>query len=66
MAYAMTKEEFVTYKDNKTIRRIEAVLDAADDLTALGTDYAAGSTAVVADTGAPVYMLNTSGVWKEI
>ena len=66
MAYAITKEEFVTFENNKTVHRIEAVLDSADDLTALGTDYAAGSTAIVADAGSPVYMLNASGQWKEI
>ena len=45
---------------------IMAVLDSADDLVALGNDYGASSVALVADKGAPVYMLNASGVWKEI
>ncbi len=45
---------------------IEAILDAESDLEALGTDYAPGSVAMVADTGAPVYMMNASGQWKEI
>ena len=42
------------------------MLDSVDDLASLGTDYAPGSVAIVADKGAPVYMLNASGVWKEI
>lgn len=45
---------------------IMAVLDSVDDLVALGNDYGASSVAFVADKGAPVYMLNASGVWKEI
>ena len=45
---------------------IMAVLDSDDDLVALGNDYGASSVALVADKGAPVYMLNASGVWKEI
>ena len=45
---------------------ITAVLDSAADLNALSTDWAPGSVAVVADTGVPCYMLNASGVWKEI
>ena len=45
---------------------ITAVLDSADDLAALGTDYSPGSVAMVADKGVPSYMLNASGDWKEI
>ena len=45
---------------------IMAVLDSDDDLAALGNNYGASSVAIVADKGAPVYMLNASGVWKEI
>ena len=45
---------------------IMAVLDSVDDLAALGNNYGASSVAIVAVKGAPVYMLNASGVWKEI
>lgn len=45
---------------------IMAVLDSGDDLVALGNNYAPGSVAIVADKGTPAYMLNASGVWKEI
>lgn len=45
---------------------IEAVLDSQSDLVALGTDYAPGSLAVVAASGAPVFMLNASSEWKEL
>ena len=45
---------------------IMAVLDSDDDLAALGNNYGASSVAIVADKGAPVYILNASGVWKEI
>ena len=45
---------------------IMAVLDSDDDLVTLGNNYGASSVAIVADKGAPVFMLNASGVWKEI
>ena len=45
---------------------ITAVLDSASDLTALGTNYAPGSVAMVAGSGGAVYMMNASGVWKEL
>ena len=45
---------------------IMAVLDSDDDLAALGNNYGASSVAIVADKGAPVYMLIASGVWMEI
>ena len=45
---------------------IMAVLDSDDDLVALGNNYGTSSVAIVADKGTPVYMLNASGVWKEI
>ena len=40
--------------------------DAAADLDALGTTWAPGSVAMVADKGVPSYVLNASHVWKEI
>lgn len=45
---------------------IEAILDAESDLAALGTDYAPGSVAMVADTGSAVFVINASGQWKKI
>ena len=63
MAYKIIRCENNTYQLGT---EIEAVLDSIDDLASLGTDYAPGSVAIVADKGAPVYMLNASGVWKEI
>ena len=63
MAYKIIRDENNKYQLG---REIEAVLDSTADLDALGTDYCPGSVALVADKGAPVYMLNASGVWKEI
>ena len=63
MAYKIIRDENNKYQMG---REITAVLDAVSDLDSLGTDYCPGSVAIVADKGAPVYMLNASGVWKEI
>lgn len=63
MAYKIIKNMAYQYQ---TGQEITAILDSASDLTALGTSYAPGSIAIVADSGAPTYMLNASGVWKEI
>ena len=63
MAYKIIRDENNKYQLG---REIEAVLDSTADLGALGTDYSPGSVAIVADKGAPVYMLNASGAWKEI
>ena len=63
MAYKIIRDENNKYQLG---REIEAVLDSTADLDALGTGYCPGSVAIVADKGAPVYMLNASGVWKEI
>ena len=41
------------------------VLDSAADSANL-PDCAPGSTAMVADVGGPVYMVNASGEWKEL
>lgn len=64
--YSITDRKFVIRKDGKAVFRIEAVLDSAADLQSLGTDYAPGSTAVVADSTAKVYMMNASGEWREL
>lgn len=45
---------------------ITALLDSASDLSSVGTDWAPGSFAVIADKGLPTYVLNASGEWKEI
>ena len=63
MAYKIIRSKFYQYQ---TGTEITAILDAASDLTVLGTDYAPGSIAIVADSGAATYMLNASGTWKEI
>lgn len=66
MAYSITKRTLVRYQDGHEIVEITAVLDSVSDLAALGTDYAPGSIAMVADKGVPSYILNVSGQWKEI
>lgn len=63
MAYKIIRDEWNKYQLG---REITAVLDAIDDLASLGTDFAPGSVAIVADKGATSYMLNASGAWKEI
>ena len=63
MAYKIIRDENNKYQMG---REITAILDAVSDLDSLGTDYCPGSVAMVADSGAPVYMLNASGEWKEI
>lgn len=60
MAYCIVE------KKNKGRYEITAILDSAADLDDLGTNYAPGSVAIVADRGAPTYMLNASKLWKEI
>lgn len=63
MAYKIIRDKRNKYQLGS---EIEAVLDSTADLDDLGTDYCPGSVAIVADKGAPVYMLNASGEWKEI
>ena len=63
MAYRIIRE----YKNQyQTGTEITAILDSTDDLTSLGSDYAPGSIAIVADSGVPSYMLNASLEWKRI
>ena len=66
MAYSITKRTLVRYQNGHEIVEITAVLDSVSDLASLGTDFAPGSIAMVADKGVPTYMLNASGEWKEI
>ena len=66
MAYSIVKNILASVENGKEVREITAILDAVSDLDSLGTHYCPGSVAMVADSGAPVYMLNASGVWKEI
>ena len=63
MAYKIIRDENNKYQMG---REITAILDAVSDLDSLGTEFCPGSVAMVADSGAPVYMLNASGAWKEI
>ena len=66
MAYSINKMILYRYQNGKEIVEITAVLDSVSDLASLGTDFAPGSIAMVADKGVPSYMLNASGEWKEI
>lgn len=66
MAYEIIERESLGTLDGERDHRITAVLDSASDLTALGTNYAPGSVAMVADSGAPTFILNASQEWKEI
>lgn len=63
MSYKIIRDENNKYQMG---REITAVLDSVSDLASLGTDFAPGSIAMVADKGVPSYMLNASGEWKEI
>ena len=63
MAYKIIRDESNKYQMG---REITAVLDSVSDLSSLGTNFAPGSIAMVADKGVPSYMLNVSGQWKEI
>ena len=60
MAYAIVASKWLGDK-----RYIEAVLDSADDLAALGSGYAPDSRAIVAEGGA-AYMTDASGQWQEL
>ena len=60
MAYAITARHWMGDKEY-----IEAVLDSADDLAALGDGYAPDSRAIVAEGGA-AYMTDASGHWQEL
>jgi len=63
MAYRIVQKEF---NPNTGKNLVEIVLDSDSDLSEVGTDYSPGSIAVVADSGAPSYMLNASEEWKEL
>ena len=63
MAYRIIRSE---WNGRQVGREIVAVLDSAEDLDALGSDYAPGSAALVADRDGAVYLMNASGVWKEM
>ncbi|MBE6993402.1 MAG: hypothetical protein E7423_01980 [Ruminococcaceae bacterium] len=60
MAYAITASKWLGDK-----KYIEAVLDSASDLAALGDGYAPDSRAIVAEGGA-AYMTDASGHWQEL
>lgn len=63
MAYSIIQRITNKYQ---TGDEITAVLDTADDLALLGTEYPPGSIAMVADKGVKSFMLNASHEWKEI
>lgn len=44
---------------------ITALLDSAEDLDALGTNWHPGSMAMVAASGGAVYLLSPSKEWEE-
>lgn len=62
MAYKIIRT--ATYEEQTGVE-ITAILDTAGELDALGTNWAPGSIAFVADSGLPTYVLNASGEWKE-
>ena len=68
MAYKIIKTAYQNGEISLSKHReiITAILDTTEDLAAVGTDYSPGSVAMVADKGVPSYMLNASGMWKEI
>ena len=63
MAFKIIRDEL---NNEQPGREIVAILDSASDLTALGANYAPGSVAMVAGSGAPTFILNASQEWKEI
>lgn len=67
MAYKILSSETVAMESGAK-PQITAVLDSADDLEGLKAsgEYHPGSTAVVAASGLPAYMVNASGEWKAV
>lgn len=45
---------------------VTILLDSAAELANIGTNWAPGSFAVIADTGMPTYVLNASKEWKAV
>ena len=63
MAWRITNRE--TKGVDGDVPQVVIVCDAESDVSDLPTTYAAGSIAVVADSGLPVYLLNASGTWAD-
>ena len=63
MAWRITNRE--TKGVDGDVPQVVIVCDAESDVSDLPTTYAAGSIAVVADEGMPVYVLNASGTWAD-
>lgn len=53
-----------TKNRHQTSREIVAILDTDADLNDLGTNFTAGSMAIVAKQGGNTYMMNASGKWE--
>lgn len=66
MGYYIADRAFMegVYSGEKDFR-IFAVLDSDADLSALGTNWAPGSIALVADKDGATYMMSPGGEWKE-
>ena len=63
MAYAITNETIEGVVGNKS--QVTIIMESASDVSNLPTTFAAGSIAIVADEGLPVYMLGVDGAWHE-
>ena len=63
MAYKIIEAKLADMNNGSPLYKVKAILDAAADLTSLGTGYAAGSRAKVA--GGSCYIMNASGSWIE-
>ena len=61
MAYSIIR---IRTNEEQGGSEITALLDSVADLEAVGTQWAPGSFAVVADAGMPTYILNASSQWK--
>ena len=63
MAWTVTNKEMCAAADPQ----VTIICDSTSDVSDLPTDgFAPGSIAVVADEGAPAYMLNASGTWSAL
>ena len=61
MAYAITNETINGVVGNKS--QVTIIMESESDVSSLPTTFAAGSVAIIADEGLPVYMLGVDGVW---
>ena len=63
MAYKIIDSDFYPVAGKYCI---EVIVDSANEINNLPKDCSPGSIAIVADKDGKVYMLNASGVWKEL